>query len=52
MISGRASKHADHKPHRWQHPYALRGCMWCGICGRRMQSHWVNDACTASKLVA
>jgi site-specific DNA recombinase len=44
MISGRANKHAEHKPHRRQHPYALRGCMWCGICDRRMQSHWVNGA--------
>jgi hypothetical protein len=25
-------------------PYALRGCVWCGVCERRMQSHWVNDA--------
>jgi site-specific DNA recombinase len=35
---------AAHKPHRARHPYALRGCVWCGICDRRMQSHWVNDA--------
>ena len=27
-----------------RHPYALRGCVWCGLCERRMQSHWVNDA--------
>jgi site-specific DNA recombinase len=44
MISGRATAPAEHKPHRAQHPYALRGCLWCGICGRRMQSHWVNRA--------
>jgi site-specific DNA recombinase len=44
MISGRATTPARHKPHRRQHPYALRGCLWCGICGRRMQSHWVNGA--------
>ena len=25
-------------------PYALRGCLWCGICERRMQSHWANSA--------
>ncbi len=37
-------EHAEHKPHRAQHPYALRGCMWCGLCDRRMQSHWVNGA--------
>jgi site-specific DNA recombinase len=44
MISGRASKPARHKPHRAHHPYALRGCVWCGICERRMQSHWANAA--------
>jgi site-specific DNA recombinase len=44
MISGRATKHAGHKPHRRQHSYELRGCIWCGLCGRRMQSHWVNGA--------
>jgi site-specific DNA recombinase len=41
MVSGRATKH---KPHRRQHPYALRGLVFCGLCDRRMQSHWVNDA--------
>ncbi len=44
MIAGRATAPAQHKPRRKQHPYALRGCLWCGICGRRMQSHWVNGA--------
>lgn len=44
MLNGRASKHAEHKPHRTRRPYALRGCLWCGICERRMQSHWANDA--------
>ena len=42
MLAGRATRHAQHKPHRAQHPYALRGCVWCGLCGRRMASHWVN----------
>jgi DNA invertase Pin-like site-specific DNA recombinase len=43
MISGRATVHAQHKPHRARHPYALRGCVWCGLCTRRMQGHWVRD---------
>ena len=43
MVAGRATKPAQHKPHRARHPYALRGCVWCGLCERRMQSHWVND---------
>lgn len=44
IVAGRAHKHAEHNPHRSRHPYALRGCVWCGVCERRMQSHWVNDA--------
>jgi site-specific DNA recombinase len=40
MVAGRAHTPAAHKPHRTHHPYALRGCVWCGLCGRRMQSHW------------
>lgn len=44
MLAGRASQHAEHKPHRTKRPYALGGCVWCGICGRRMQSHWANGA--------
>jgi site-specific DNA recombinase len=42
MISGHATAPAGHKPHRRQHPYALRGLVTCGICGRRMQSHTVH----------
>ena len=42
MLSGRAIKHAEHKPHRSRHPYALRGCVWCGLCDRRMQGHWAK----------
>jgi site-specific DNA recombinase len=43
MVAGRAHTPAAHKPHRARHPYALRGCVWCALCGRRMQSHWVHD---------
>ena len=42
MVSGRATMHAAHKPHRRLHPYALRGLVICGLCERRMQSHWTN----------
>ena len=38
-----SSPNAKRKPHRAQHPYALRGCVWCALCGRRMQSHWSHD---------
>jgi site-specific DNA recombinase len=44
MVAGRAHAPAPHKPHRSRHPYALRGCVWCGICDRRMQGHWANEA--------
>ena len=43
MVAGRAHAPAEHKPHRSRHPYALRGCVWCGVCERRMQSHWAHD---------
>src|SRR6202034_3572388 len=43
-IGARATAPAGHKPHRRQHPYALRGLVTCGLCGRRMQSHTVNGA--------
>jgi hypothetical protein len=43
MIAGRAHAPAEHKPHRSRHPYALRGCVWCAVCERRMQSHWAHD---------
>jgi len=44
LLAGRATTPAEHKPHRARRPYALRGCLWCGICERRMQSHWANQA--------
>lgn len=44
MVSGRATAPARHKPHRSRRPYALRGCVWCGLCHRRMQGHWANNA--------
>jgi Recombinase len=43
MIAGRAHTPAEHKPHCSRHLYALRGCVWCGLCERRMQSHWAHD---------
>ncbi len=43
LVAGRAHTPAAHKPHRAKRPYALRGCVWCGLCGRRMQSHWARD---------
>jgi hypothetical protein len=44
LLNGRKSTPAQDKPHRRTHPYQLRGCVYCGLCQRRMSSHWVNDA--------
>ena len=35
------ARRAQAAPQR-THPYALRGACCCGLCGRRMQSHWIN----------
>lgn len=35
---------AVHKPHPARFPYVLRGILYCGICHRRMQGNWVNNA--------
>jgi len=43
IVAARAHAPAMHKPHRSRRPYALRGCVRCGVCERRMQGHWVND---------
>jgi hypothetical protein len=43
-VHGRAAKHAQHKPYRRLHPFALRGLVICGLCQRRMQSHLVSGA--------
>jgi site-specific DNA recombinase len=41
-LAGRGSK-AQHKQHRRQHYYALRGVLLCGLCDRRMSGKWNND---------
>jgi hypothetical protein len=35
---------AQRGPRRTPRPYALRGILFCGACGRRMQGSWNNDA--------
>jgi len=35
---------AQRAPRRTPRPYALRGILFCGACGRRMQGSWNNDA--------
>jgi site-specific DNA recombinase len=36
--------HAQCAPRRTPRPYTLRGLLYCGICDRRMQGSWNNDA--------
>jgi site-specific DNA recombinase len=35
---------AERSPRRTARPYALRGVVRCGVCGRRMQGSWNNGA--------
>jgi len=44
LLTARQGIRGEHKPHRSKHAYALRGVLVCGICDRRMQGHWANDA--------
>ena len=37
-------KRGQRGPRRTPRPYALRGVLFCGACGRRMQGSWNNDA--------
>jgi site-specific DNA recombinase len=43
QVTRRAKGAADQRsPRRARHPYALRGLLYCGVCGRRMQGSWNN----------
>jgi site-specific DNA recombinase len=44
LLTARRGIQGPHKPHRSKHAYALRGLLFCGVCGRRMQGHWANAA--------
>lgn len=44
MLAGRGRGPCEHTPHRARHPYAFKGAIHCGICERKMQSQWVNNA--------
>ena len=49
LVAGRAHAPAAHKPHRARRPYALRACVWCGVCDQRMQGHWCLVTGAASR---
>jgi site-specific DNA recombinase len=44
LLTARRGGPPGHKPHRSRHDYVLRGLLYCGVCGRRMQGHWANAA--------
>jgi site-specific DNA recombinase len=44
MLTARKGVQGEHKPHRSRHAYVLRGVLLCGLCDRKMQGHWANDA--------
>jgi site-specific DNA recombinase len=44
LLAARRAVPGPHKPHRSKHAYALRGLLFCGVCQRRMQGHWANEA--------
>jgi hypothetical protein len=43
LIGGKRIDRPRSQPSRTRHPYQLRGLLFCGICGRRMQGSWNND---------
>lgn len=43
-LTGRGDRHTDKTRKRTPKPYQLRGLLYCGVCDRRMQGQWVNDA--------
>jgi site-specific DNA recombinase len=44
LLAARRGTRGPHKPHKSRHAYALRGLLFCGLCDRRMQGHWANNA--------
>jgi site-specific DNA recombinase len=44
LLTARRGTRGPHKPHKSRHAYALRGLLFCGVCDRRMQGHWANQA--------
>lgn len=44
MLTARKGIRSEHKPHRSRHAYALRGVLVCGLCDRKMQGYWADEA--------
>ncbi|MEU4323884.1 recombinase family protein [Nonomuraea dietziae] len=44
IMAGRRRQPGPHQQHRARHEYTLRGCMFCGVCRRRMEGIGANQA--------
>jgi site-specific DNA recombinase len=44
VLAARGRGPCQHKPHNRPRPYAYVGSLFCGVCQRRMQGHWINQA--------
>lgn len=42
-LASRGRGPAVHRSHPTPRPYALRGVLFCGYCGRKMQGNWNNN---------
>ena len=43
VFAARGAGRNTRERHRLRHHYALRGVLWCGICGRRMQGQTTKE---------
>jgi site-specific DNA recombinase len=44
VLAARGRGPCQHKPHDRRRVYAFAGSLLCGVCDRRMQGHWLNQA--------
>jgi len=44
LLAGRGRGPCEHAPRRVGRAYAFAGLLFCGVCQRRMQGQWVNEA--------
>jgi site-specific DNA recombinase len=44
VLAARGRGPCQHKPHDRRRAYAFVGALFCGVCERRMQGHWINEA--------
>jgi DNA invertase Pin-like site-specific DNA recombinase len=44
ILAARGRGPCQHKPHQASRAYAFAGTIFCGVCQRRMQGQWINQA--------